>query len=410
MTRLSVTLVLILTLLTAGRAAVAGDLPTAKPEQVGLSSERLARITQVLRADVERGQIPGAVVVVARKGRAACVQAVGFRDKASGAPMTPDAIFRIASMTKPLVTVAALSLYEEGRLLLSDPVSKYIPAFKHLTVGVERAPAEREMTIQDLMRHTSGLTYGNRGTTEIYKMYPESSNASSLTLTMDEFIERLSKAPLLYQPGTRWEYSLSTDVLGRVVEIVSGKPLGEFLAERIYRPLKMTDTTFLVPADKRARIAQALPTHPETGAEYKLADPTVPRKFDCGGGCAVSTAGDYARFAQMLLNRGVLDGARVLAPRTVELMTSDHLGPIARGSSYYAGPGYTWGLGVAVREAKGLSPMAGSAGDYFWPGAFATYWWADPKEEMVVVSMMQSPLGRHYQQLLRALVFQAIAE
>jgi CubicO group peptidase (beta-lactamase class C family) len=417
MKRLSVAVGLVLTLLTIGRAAVAGDLPTAKPEQVGLSSERLARITQVLSADVERGQIPGAVVVVARKGRAAYVQAIGFRDKASGAPMTPDAIFRIASMTKPLVTVAALSLYEEGRLLLSDRVSKYIPAFKHLTVGVERAPAEperapaeREMTIQDLMRHTSGLTYGNRGTTEIYKMYPESSNASSLTLTMDEFIERLSKAPLLYQPGTRWEYSLSTDVLGRVVEIVSGKPLGEFLAERIYRPLKMTDTTFLVPADKRARIAQALPTHPETGAEYKLADPTVPRKFDCGGGCAVSTAGDYARFAQMLLNRGVLDGARVLAPRTVELMTSDHLGPIARGTTYYAGPGYTWGLGVAVREAKGLSPMAGSAGDYFWPGAFATYWWADPKEEMVVVSMMQSPLGRHYQQLLRALVFQAIAE
>jgi CubicO group peptidase (beta-lactamase class C family) len=410
MTRLSVAVVLVLTLLTIGRAAGAGDLPTAKPEQVGLSSERLARITQVLSADVERGQIPGAVVVVARKGRAAYVQAIGFRDKASGAPMTPDAIFRIASMTKPLVTVAALSLYEEGRLLLSDPVSKYIPAFKHLTVGVERAPAEREMTIQDLMRHTSGLTYGNRGTTEIYKMYPESSNASSLTLTMDEFIERLSKAPLLYQPGTRWEYSLSTDVLGRVVEIVSGKPLGEFLAERIYRPLKMTDTTFLVPADKRARIAQALPTHPETGAEYKLADPTVPRKFDCGGGCAVSTAGDYARFAQMLLNRGVLEGARVLAPRTVELMTSDHLGPIARGTTYYAGPGYTWGLGVAVREAKGLSPMAGSAGDYFWPGAFATYWWADPKEEMVVVSMMQSPLGRHYQQLVRALVFQAIAE
>jgi CubicO group peptidase (beta-lactamase class C family) len=410
MKRLAVAVVLVLTLLTIGRAAGAGDLPTAKPEQVGLSSERLARITQVLSADVERGQIPGAVVVVARKGRAAYVQAIGFRDKASGAPMTPDAIFRIASMTKPLVTVAALSLYEEGRLLLSDPVSKYIPAFKHLTVGVERAPAEREMTIQDLMRHTSGLTYGNRGTTEIYKMYPESSNASSLTLTMDEFIERLSKAPLLYQPGTRWEYSLSTDVLGRVVEIVSGKPLGEFLAERIYRPLKMTDTTFLVPADKRARIAQALPTHPETGAEYKLADPTVPRKFDCGGGCAVSTAGDYARFAQMLLNRGVLDGARVLAPRTVELMTSDHLGPIARGTTYYAGPGYTWGLGVAVREAKGLSPMAGSAGDYFWPGAFATYWWADPKEEMVVVSMMQSPLGRHYQQLLRALVFQAIAE
>jgi len=306
--------------------------------------------------------------------------------------------------------VAALSLYEEGRLLLSDPVSKYIPALKNRTVGLERAPAEREMTIQDLMRHTSGLTYGNRGTTEIYKMYPESSNAASQTLTMDEFIERLSKAPLLYQPGTQWEYSLSTDVLGRVVEIVAGKPLGDVLAERIYRPLKMTDTMFVVPADKRARIAQPLPTHPETGADYKLPDPTVPRKFDCGGGCAVSTAGDYVRFAQMLLNRGAFDGARVLAPRTVQLMTADHLGQIARGPNYYAGPGYTWGLGLAVRQDNGLSPMSGSAGDFFWPGAFATSWWADPKEQMVVVVMMQSPLGRHYGPLLRALVLQAIVE
>ena len=396
--------------LFAGGLAVAADLPTAKPEQVGLSSERLDRIAQVLRADVERGRIPGAVVLVARKGRVAYLQPVGFRDKASGAPMTADAIFRIASMTKPIVTVAALSLYEEGRLLISDPVSKHIPAFKDQKVGLERAAVEREMTIQDLMRHTSGLTYGNRGTTEIYKMYPQSSNESSLTLTMDEFIERLSRAPLLYQPGTRWEYSLSTDVLGRVVEIVAGKPLGEVLAERVYRPLKMTDTSFLVSADKRTRIAQGLPTHPDTGAEYKLADPTVPRKFDCGGGCAVSTAGDYARFAQMLLNRGGLDGARVLSSRTVDFMTSDHLGPISRGTNYYAGPGYTWGLGVAVRQEPGLSPAPGSPGDFFWPGAFATYWWADPKEQMVVVFMTQSPLGRHYQQLLRGLVYQAIAE
>ena len=402
-------LVLILSLLATAPAGAA-DLPTAKPEQVGLSSERLDRMTQALRADVERGRIPGAVVLVARKGRVAYLQPVGFRDKTASTPMTADAIFRIASMTKPIVTVAALSLYEEGRLLLSDPVSKYIPAFKNQTVGLERAPAEREMTIQDLMRHTSGLTYGNRGTTEIYKMYPESSNVSSLTLTMDEFIERLSKAPLLYQPGTRWEYSLSTDVLGRVVEIVAGKPLAEVLAERVYRPLKMTDTTFLVAVDKRARLAQPLARHPDTGAEDKLADPTVPRKFDCGGGCAVSTAGDYARFAQMLLNRGVLDGARVLAPKTVELMTADHLGPISRGTGASAWPGYTWGLGLAVRQDKGIAPIPGSAGDYYWPGAFATYWWADPKEEMVVVSMMQSPLGRHYQQLVRTLVYQAIAE
>jgi CubicO group peptidase (beta-lactamase class C family) len=401
---------LLIVLALAVVPAAAAELERARPEQVGLSSERLERLTQTLRSDVERGRIPGAVVVIARKHRIAYAQAIGFRDKAAATPMTPDAIFRIASMTKPIVTVAALSLYEEGRLFLSDPVSKYIPALKNRTVGLDRVPVQREMTIQDLMRHTSGLTYGNRGTTELYKMYPESSNTASLTLTMDEFIQTLSKAPLLHQPGTQWEYSLSTDVLGRVVEVVAGKPLGEVLAERVYRPLKMADTTFLVPADKAARVAQPLPTHPDTGAPYPLADPTKPRKFDCGGGCAVSTAGDYARFAQMLLNRGVLDGARVLAPRTVQLMTADHLGPIAHGPVYFAGPGYTWGLGLAVRQDNGLSPLAGSAGDFFWPGAYATYWWADPKTDLVVVSMLQSPLGRHYQELMRALVNQAIVD
>jgi CubicO group peptidase (beta-lactamase class C family) len=391
-------------------AALAADLPTAKPGEVGLSAERLGLLGQALRADVEKGRIPGAVVLVARRGRVAFVEAVGFRDAATRSPMPPDAIFRIASMTKPMVTVAALSLYEEGRLFLDDPVSKYIPAFKGQTVGLERAAAAREMTIQDLMRHTSGLTYGNRGKSEIYTRYPESSNAASLTLTMDEFIDKLAKAPLLYQPGTQWEYSLSTDVLGRVVEIVAGKPLQQVLVERIYRPLDMTDTAFVVSADKRTRLAQPLPKHPDTGADYTVPDATAPRKFDCGGGCAVSTARDYARFAHMLMNRGVLDGARVLAPKTVELMTSDHLAGIARGPGYYAGAGYTWGLGLAVREDRGGAPMLGSAGDYFWPGAFATYWWADPKEQMVVVSMLQSPLGRHYAQLVRALVYQAIVE
>src|SRR6185369_13584920 len=209
--------------------AFAAELPTAKPGEVGLSSERLERLGQALRADVEKGQISGAVVLIARRGRVASVQVAGFRDPAARAPMSPDAIFRLASMTKPMVTVAALSLYEEGRLFLADPVSKYISAFKGQTVGLERAAVAREMTIQDLMRHTSGLTYGNRGKSEIYKMYPESSNEASVTLTMDEFIDKLAKAPLLYQPGTQWEYSLSTDVLGRLVEIVAGKPLQEVL-------------------------------------------------------------------------------------------------------------------------------------------------------------------------------------
>jgi CubicO group peptidase (beta-lactamase class C family) len=390
--------------------AAAAELLAAKPEQVGLSAERLGRITQVLRDDVERGQIPGAVVLIARKGRVASVQSVGHLDRAAGTPMKPDAVFRIASMTKPIVTVAALSLMEEGRLLLGDPVSKYLPAFKSQTVGIERAAPVRPMTLQDLMRHTSGLTYGNRGATEIHKMYPQSSNEASVTLTMGEFIDKLARAQLLYQPGTQWEYSLSTDVLGRVVEVVAGKPLADVLAERVYRPLKMTDTSFLVPASKRARVAQPLPTNPETGAEYKLHDPTVPRKFDCGGGCAVSTAADYARFAQMLLNRGSLDGARVLAPKTVELMRADHLGTISRGTGSVSWPGYTWGLGLAVRERDGVAPIPGSAGDFYWPGAFATSWWADPKEQLVVVLMMQSPLGRHYQPLVRSLVYQAIVE
>ena len=420
MTRLAIVLSLILSLVATPLASANG-LPTAKPEQVGLSSERLDRIGQALRADVERGRIAGAVVVVARKGRVAYSQAVGFRDIAAGAPMTPEAIFRLASMTKPIVTVAALSLVEEGRLLISDPVSKYFSPFAKLQVGVERTdatgkpvlytvPLDREMTIQDLMRHTSGLTYGNRGTTQVHKLYPESSNVASQTLTGDELIDRLSKIPLLHQPGTTWEYGLSVDVLGRVVEVVTGKPLAQVLEERIYRPLKMTDTSFLLPAEKSARLAQPLPTHPDTRKAYTVPDPTVPRKFDCGGGCAVGTVGDYVRFAQMLLNRGALDGARVLGTRTVDYMTADHLGSISRGASYGAGPGYTWGLGVAVRLEKGISWIPGSAGDYYWPGAFATYWWADPKEEMVVVSLMQAPLGRHYSHLVRSLVYQAITE
>jgi len=422
MKRSVVQLTVMLSLLAVATVALAAGLPVTTPEQVGLSAERLGQIGKVLREDVERGRISGAVILVARKGKVAYLEPVGYRDKAAGAPMTADAIFRMASMTKPIVTVAALSLAEEGKLLLSDPVSKFIPALASRQVGIEQkdpatgqttltlVPAEREMTIQDLMRHTSGITYGNRGTSQVHKMYPESSNWSSLNLTSAEFVERLAKAPLLHQPGTTWDYSLSTDVLGLVVEAVSGKPLGVFLDERIYKPLKMTDTAFVVPAEKRARIAQPLPVHPETGKPYVVPDPTVPRKFDCGGGCAVSTAGDYVRFAQMLLNRGTLDGVRILGAKTVQHMTSDHLGSISRGPNYFTGIGYTWGLGVAVREDNGLAPTPGSAGDYYWPGAYATYFWVDPKEELVAISLLQAPFGRHYNQLVRHLVLQAIVQ
>jgi CubicO group peptidase (beta-lactamase class C family) len=306
---------------------------------------------------------------------------------------------------------------------VSDPVSKYIPAFGKMQVGVERldpmtgksvltlVPAEREMTIQDLLRHTSGLTYGNRGTTAIHQAYPPSSSTSARQMTSAEFIERLSKAPLLFHPGTRWEYGFSTDVLARVVEVVSGKPLGQFLAERVFTPLKMTDTGFVVPAGQHARIAQAFATDPDTGKPVSIPDVTAPPKFECGGGCAVSTAADYVRFAQMLLNRGSLDGARLLGRKTVEYMTADHLGPAVTGAGdYLPGPGYGFGLGFAVRREAGKASLTGTTGDYNWGGAYGTAFWIDPKEQLVVVSMTQAPgaIRVHYRQLLKSFVLQAI--
>ena len=405
-------------------AASAADLPTATPEEVGLSSSRLARITETLRADVEAGRIPGAVVIVARKGRIAYAEAVGFRDKAAGSRMTMDSIFRIASMTKPMVSVATMMLYEDGRLFVSDPISKYIPALGKMQVGVERidpmtgksvlalVPADREMTIQDLLRHTSGLTYGNRGTTLIHQAYPTSSSAASREITSEEFIARLGKAPLLFQPGTKWEYSFSSDVLGRVVEVVSGKSLGVFLAERIFQPLAMSDTAFWVPAAKRERLAQPLATDPDTGKPVSVPDVTVAPKFECGGGCAVATASDYVRFAQMMLNRGSLDGTRLLGRKTVEYMTSDHLGTITGAGDYLPGPGYGFGLGFAVRRETGLANLTGTSGDYNWGGAYGTAFWVDPKEQLVVVSMTQAPgaIRVHYRQLLKSFVLQAITD
>ena len=410
-----------------GSAATGGaaSLPTAKPEDVGLSSARLARITETLKADVERGRIPGAVVVIARPGRIAYAEAVGFRDKTAGATMSTDAIFRIASMTKPLVSVAIMMLYEDGQLFVNDPISKYIPSIGTMRVGVERldpmtgksvltlVPAEREMSLQDLLRHTSGLTYGNRGTTAIHQAYPTSSNAASRELTSAEFIDRLAKAPLLFHPGTRWEYGFSTDVLGRVVEIVSGKSLGAFLTERLFEPLRMADTAFWVPPAKRGRLAQALPIDPDTGKAVTIPDVTLPAKFECGGGCAVSTAADYARFAQMLLGRGTLEGTHILGRKTVEYMTADHLAPGITGAGTYSpGPGYGFGLGFAVRRETGIANLTGTAGDYTWGGAYGTAFWIDPKEQLIVVSMTQAPgaIRTHYRQLLKTFVLQTIQD
>ena len=401
----------------------ADALPSTKPEEVGLSTERLARATQVLKAEVAKGQYPGAVALIARKGKIAYLESVGQRDPAAGAPMSNDAIFRLYSMTKPFTSVAVMMLVEEGRLVLSDPVSKFLPQLASLQVSVPRfdpdtgkavyalVPAERQMTIQDLLRHTSGLVYGGfTNHAQVKELYAKA-GVDWRDVTPAEQLDRLAKVPLAHQPGAAWEYSLSTDVLGRVVEAVSGTTLSRFLAERIFTPLRMTDTAFLVPPDKVGRLAQSFPTDKATGKPIELLDVTAPQKNDAGGAGSAGTAGDYARFSQMLLNGGHLDGVRLLSRATVSHMTADHLGDIKVAGSLARG--YTFGLGFAIRKETGLNAVPGSAGEYTWGGAAGTGFWIDPKEQMVVILMTQNTPGpaRSYdRELFRQLVQQAIID
>jgi CubicO group peptidase (beta-lactamase class C family) len=412
----------------AARAPAA--LPRAeRPEEVGLSAERLSAIAAWLRAEVEAGRIPGAVVAVGRGGRLAYHEAVGFRDRDAGAPMTTDAIFHIASLTKPITSLAALILMEEARLMLWHPVSRYLPAFREQAVGMERAPAQRGMTILDLLRHTSGLTYGalpvagGGAVDPVQQAYAEA-RVNDPNQTSEEFVARLARLPLRYQPGTHWEYSHSTDVLGRVVEVVSGMDLDRFIRERISAPLGLADTGFQNPPEAAGRIARAQ-VDPATGQRMAISDALErPRLFSGGGGMAglaggmVTTAMDYARFCQMLLNGGRLGEARIVSPKTVQLMTADHLPPgvqygpglfpIFGGLAPAPETGYGFGLGVAVRTHQGRSPVPGSVGDYFWGGATGTYFWVDPREELYAVLMMQGPSDRlYYRYAIRQLVYQA---
>jgi CubicO group peptidase (beta-lactamase class C family) len=314
-------------LLVTGLVHAAGNdpLPTAKPEDVGLSSARLDRLAQVLRADVDQGRMPGAVIAITRKGKLAYYESFGFIDKAAGTPMTKDAIFALASMTKPMTAVAALMLAERGELLLNDPIGNYLPALKDMKVATPTGtePARRPPTLQDMMRHTAGVTYGNQGTTELHKRYP-SGNVSD-TMTGSQFLETLGKLPLHYQPGTMWDYSFGLEVTGLAVEAVTKQRLGDFLQARLFAPLGMVDTQFVVPAAKAARIAKPLPRDPESGVAPSFREPIKPWQFDCGGGCASGTALDYTRFALMLLNKGTLGGTRILSRETVEYMTADQL-------------------------------------------------------------------------------------
>jgi CubicO group peptidase (beta-lactamase class C family) len=348
---------------------------------------------------------------------------MGSLDPEQKTPMTKDGIFRIYSMTKPITTVAAMMLFEEGKLALADPVAKYIPAFKDVKIGEERkgpdgkatlelvAPT-RAMTVQDLMRHSSGLTYGFFGTGEVKKAYLDA-NLGAGDPDNAEFVERLAKLPLFAQPGTTWEYSHATDVLGRVIEVVTGKRLLAALKEMLLDPLGMTDTSFYVTEPARqARLAEPFANDRTFGPGTEFSEPRVAKKYESGGGGMVGTATDYARFLQMLANGGTLDGKRFLGPKTIAYMTSDHMGDVVRRGPYDAlGPGYKFGLGFGVRTDAGLAPYAGSAGDYYWGGAGGTYFWVDPKEKMFVVYMMQSPSKRvQYRTLLRNMVYAAIVE
>ena len=427
--------VLCIAVLATAPVAWAQSLQAAKPEDVGMSSQRLDRIGQAFKKEIEEGKIPGAVIMIARKGKIAYYEAFGSQNKGAEVPMRKDTVFRIYSMTKPIASVAAMILVEEGKIQLTDPVSKFLPEFKNLQVSAPQnnalgqasfglVAAERQPTIHDLLRHTAGLAYGEITTNTLVKsaytkasLFKPDFDYNTTDLTAEEFTLRIATAPLAYQPGTTWEYSLSVDVLGRVVEKVSGKRLSEFLDERLFKPLKMSDTGFSVLQDKVARLAQPLPTDPATGNPNRLIDVTQPPKNDSGGAGAVSTASDYLRFGQMMLNGGELDGARILSRPTVALMTSDHLPPTIRqtiqpGEQLLGVQGYTFGLGFAVRKEQGLAGLHGSPGEYTWAGYAGTYFWVDPKEQLVGILMTQAPgpSRAYYRRLLRALTYQAIAD
>ena len=395
----------IIVLLTTIPAALAQS-PVMRPKEAGFTTEGLARIDAYLKNEIKTNKIAGAIIMIQRKGEAAYFNSFGVRDPGTKEPMTPDTIFRIYSMSKPITTVAAMMLVEEGKLLLDEPVSKYIPSFANLKVGVETkgeggttlelVPAKRPITIQDLMRHTSGLTYGFFGEGMVKKAYVDA-KLSDGDFDNAEFAERIAKLPLAYEPGTTWDYSNSTDILGRVVEVVSSRSLYQFEKERLLDPLGMKDTSFYVTdPTKKSLVAEPLPSDKKIGSA-EMFDPRIPKKWEPGGQGMLSTIGDYARFTQMLLNGGTLDGKRYLSPRTIAYMGSNHIGPstgVVPGPYYLPGPGYGFGLGFAVRTEPGASALEGSVGEMTWGGAGGTIFWIDPKESMFVVVMMQAPSQR----------------
>lgn len=378
-----------------------------------LNAKGLQRLRSVLQSHVERGRIPGAIAVVALGGHVECLEAIGQLDAQAGTPMPADAIFRIYSMTKPLVSLAALMLAEEGRLQLTDPVADFLPEFGSQQVAVEEGagvrlvPACRPATVHDLLRHTAGLTYEFLGDSAVQRQYRDA-RVAARSRSNAEFCKVLAALPLEHQPGACWEYSRATDVLGGLLEVVTGQSLATLLRERLFEPLGMKDTGFAVPPDQWHRIAQPLERDPDTGDAVTLLDARTPPAFESGGGGLVSTADDYIRFLRLLRNQGRFEGARLVSRKTVDWMTADHLGAIPVRHDLLP-PGHGFGLGVAVRTAAGLAPQPGSVGQYFWSGIGGTYFLVDPAEDLFALLLLQAPNQRiYYRNLFRHLVYAAV--
>ena len=389
-------------------------LPHARPEQIGLSPARLQKMSDAFKREVDKGTVPGITVMVARRGQIGHFEAIGRQGPVATAPMAHNTIFRIFSMTKPIVSVGIMMLLEEGHVLLSDPVAKFIPEFARQKVGVERngklelVPVQNPMTIQDLLRHTSGITYDHTGNGLVQQLY-KNSPLRNRKITNAEHATMVAELPLICQPGAEWNYSRSTDILGRIVEIISGKSLGAFLTERILAPLQMAETAFHTAAENAGRLAEAFPNDPWSGEKVQLFDMLEKPVMESGGGGLVSTTMDYARFCQMLLNGGALEGNRIIGRKTLELMASDHLAPEVKIQGALMPPGHGFGLGFAVRRQRGIAPFPGSVGEFFWSGRAGTFFWIDPTEELFAVFMMQGPEQRQYMRLLlRDLVFAAV--
>ena len=412
-------LTLLLSSLLLAKISLANPLPPVTALDAGFSPEGLSRIDNFFDREIKANRVPGAVMAIARDGKLVYYKAFGSIDKPKGTPMPLDAVFALASMTKIMTSVAALQLNQEGRLPLKSLLSDYYPGFANMKVGVAlpdgtlRLDAQaRPIFIQDLFRHTSGLTYGGRGDHPISKLYPNGTQPA-LEGTTSDFISAITKLPLAHQPGTAFEYSFSADVLGAVVEKVSGQRLGAYLQDSVWKPLGMVDTTFMVPLDKRARIAQPFALNPLDGKPQSIPLLAQQSKFDCGGACAFGTVADYLRFGQMLVNGGSLDGKQILSPQTVANMTSNHLGPAIRNTVGLIEPhreGYGFGLGVAVRTEPGMAAVSGNVGEYSWNGAYGTVFFADPKAKLVVVVGTAAPgeIRKYYREQVQSLVYGAM--